>query len=79
MLTDLSRAQMVGVWCAAVVVIAACGVVAGASVSFDNGALLLVVGLMPPAVMLAVWRGAPPLTVAELLHSVDESPKEARS
>jgi hypothetical protein len=79
MLTDLSRAQMVGLWCAAVVVIAACGVVAGASVSLDNGALLLVVGLMPPAVMLAVWRGAPPLTVAELLHSVDESPKEARS
>jgi len=78
MFKDLSRAKVAGMWCAAVLVIAACGVVAGVSLTLNNGALLLVVGLMPPAVMLAVWRGAPAMTVAELLHSADESPREAR-
>jgi hypothetical protein len=34
-------------------------------------ALLLVACLVPPAIMLLVWRGAPPPTVAELLHAVD--------
>ena len=27
--------------------------------------------VVPPAIMLLVWRGAPPQTVAEVLHSVD--------
>ena len=27
--------------------------------------------IVPPAVMLMLWRGAPPQTVAEVLHAVD--------
>ena len=27
--------------------------------------------IVPMAVMLVVWRGAPPATVAEILHKVD--------
>jgi hypothetical protein len=78
MFNNLSRAKVAGMWCAAVLVLAAFGVVAGVPLTLGNGALLLVVGLTPPAVMLAVWRGAPPQTVAELLHSADESPKDTR-
>ncbi len=78
MLKDISRARLAGIWWAAVIVIGACGVVAGAGITLSNGALLLVAGLVPPAVMLLVWRGAPPVTVAELLHSVNRPAKETR-
>jgi hypothetical protein len=40
--------------------------------------LLLVAGLLPPTIMLLVWRGAPPETVAELLHSVNRPSKDTR-
>jgi len=78
MLNNISRLQLVGAWCALVLVIAACSVVAGAGLTLGNGGLFLVVCLAPPAVMLLVWRGAPPATVAELLHSVNRPSKDTR-
>ena len=71
MLKDMSRARLAGAWCAAVIVIGACGVVAGAAITASNGELLVVACLGPPALMLLVWRGAPPVTVAELLCFVN--------
>ena len=78
MLRDTSRARLVGALCVAVIAIGACGVIAGAGVTVGNGAVLLVTCLVPPAVMLLVWRGAPPATVAELLYAVDRSSKDVR-
>lgn len=78
MLKGISRTRLVGAWCAAVIVIGACGVVAGVSLTIGYAALLLTVCVVPPAVMLLVWGGAPPQTVAELLYSVDAPPKDAR-
>jgi hypothetical protein len=79
MLNSLSRAQLIGAWCAGVIVIGACGVAAGAALTVGNGALWLGTCLVPPAIMLLVWRGPPPVTVAELLHSVDATNNERRS
>lgn len=78
MLKDASRARLVGAWCAVVVVIGACGVVAGVAITISAAAWLLVAALVPPAVMMLVWRGAPPLTVAELLHAVDKPSRADR-
>jgi hypothetical protein len=78
MLKDISRFRLIGAWCAAVVVIGACGVVAGLPLTTGYAALLLVVGLAPPAILLLVWRGAPPQTVAELLYSVNTPSKDVR-
>ncbi len=78
MLNSISRRGLAGAWCALVLVIAALSVVAGAGITLGNGGLLLVVCLAPPAVMLLVWRGAPPATVAELLHSVNGPSKDTR-
>jgi len=78
MLKNVSRMKVIAVWCAAMAVLAAAGVAAGAAVSVGNGELLLVACLVPPAIMLLVWRGPPPLTVAELLHSIDK-PTDRRS
>jgi hypothetical protein len=61
----------IGVWFALLVAVAGVGALAGASVTLGNSALWLLAGIVPPAVMLMVWRGAPPATVAEILHTVD--------
>jgi hypothetical protein len=78
MLKAVSRARLAGAWCAAVVAIGACGVVAGVAVSISAAAWLLVACLVPPAVMMLVWRGAPLPTVAELLYAVDKPSKADR-
>jgi hypothetical protein len=78
MLNGISRMRAVGVWIALVVVLMAVSLVAGVALTVSNGTLWLVAGLAPPAVMLLVWRGAPPATVAELLHAVNRSSEDGR-
>jgi hypothetical protein len=70
---SISRAQLVGAWLMAAATLMAFGVVMGVDVTLSSGVLLVATSLVPPAVVLLVWRGAPPFTVAELLHSVDTS------
>jgi hypothetical protein len=38
----------------------------------------LTLSLMPPAILLSIWRGAPPPTVGEVLYSV-HAQNEGRS
>ena len=78
MLKDISRTRLAGAWCAGIVVLGVIGIIGGANITAGNGELWLVACLVPPAVMLLVWRGAPPATVAELLYAVDRSSKDAR-
>ncbi len=61
----------IGAWFALLIAVAAIGALAGASITLENSALWLLAGIVPPAVMLMVWRGAPPATVAEILNTVD--------
>lgn len=78
MLNDWSRMQLAGAWCAAVAVIGACGVVAGAALTLGSLELLLAVGIVPSAVMFLLWRGAPPATVAEVLYVANSPSGDAR-
>ena len=78
MLKDISRARVAGMWVAAVIVMAAFSVAWGIALTVNSGAVWLVACLVPPAVMLLVWRGAPPVTVAELLYSVNRSSEKTR-
>jgi hypothetical protein len=71
MFCNLSRGTAVGLWFAVTAVGAACGIFFGVGVTPGTGALLLAACVVPPAIMLFMWRGAPPATVAELLHAVD--------
>lgn len=75
MSSEFSRTRLIGIWCIGILAAGACGIVSGADVTTSNVALLLVGGLVPPAVVLFVWNGAPPVTVAEVLHSVDTGKK----
>jgi len=74
-LKKISRTQWLGAWVAGVIVTMAGAVVAGASLTISTSELWLVAGIVPPAVMWLLWRGAPPLTVAEVLYSVNGQPK----
>ncbi len=71
MSSSRKRGLAIGVWFAALAAVAVGGALGGLSITMGTGALLLAACLVPPAIMLMVWRGAPPQTVAEVLHSVD--------
>ena len=72
MLKKLSRVRLVGFWFVAVAIVIACVVATGVNLAASTAALLLAMCLAPPAIMLLVWRGAPPPTIGELLYSVNK-------
>jgi hypothetical protein len=72
MLNVTSRGMAIGVWFAIVAVVAAITtVLLGAVMTTGTGLLLLAACFVPPGIMLMVWRGAPPATIAEVLHEAD--------
>jgi len=66
-----NRGTIIGVWFAALASVAGAGAVGGASITLGTRALLWVACFVPPAIMLMVWHGAPPPTIAERLYAVD--------
>ena len=72
---NLSVPAVAAWWCLVAAGIAACGVALGDFPFTTSSALLLVmVIVIPAAVMLVLWRGAPAATVAELLYASDPDP-----
>jgi hypothetical protein len=74
----ISRVELAGAWCAAVIVLGACAIVVGVSITIANGELWLMACLLPPTVMLLVWRDAVPVPVPLLVQLANRSSKEAR-
>src|SRR3954453_15854665 len=56
MLNGWSRVQLTGAWCGLVAVIGAAAIVAGVALTPGNLALLLAAFVVPPAMMLLLWR-----------------------
>ena len=73
MLKEISCNRLVGFWFAAVTVIIASVVAMGVNVAVSTTVFLLTLSLAPPAVLLLVWRGAPPPTVGEILYEANTS------
>lgn len=71
MFRSINRRTLVYAWLGALVAVAGAGLLLGASLTITTILLWLFACVAPPAVMLMVWTGAPPATVAEILHSVD--------
>jgi len=61
----------IGAWFAIVAAIAGVGVLSGMSITIGIAGLVLAAGLVPATILLKVRGGAPPQTVADLLHVVD--------
>lgn len=72
MLKNLSRERVIVAWLVVVSIALAGSLVAGATASPSTWILLLCLSLAPPALSLIIWRGAPPPTVAEILHTAHE-------
>lgn len=79
MVKNVSRAQWAGRWLAAMVVMFASSIVLGGPSTANATALWLLACLAPPTVMMLVWRGAPPPTVAEVLYAVNNTNKDGRA
>ena len=79
MLKNVSRGQWAGRWLAAMAVMFASSIVLGGPSTGNVTALWLLACLAPPAVMMLVWRGAPPPTVAEVLYAVNNTNKDGRT
>jgi hypothetical protein len=71
MFSSVNRWSVISAWLAVFVAAAGVGALSGMSVTIGAGVLWLLACVMPPAVTLMVWRGAPPPTVAEVLHAVE--------
>jgi hypothetical protein len=69
MLKNLSRERVIVAWFVVVVIAFAGAVMAGAAATLSTWMLFLCLSLAPPALSLVIWRGAPPPTVAEILHT----------
>ena len=74
MLKAMTRTRAIQLWFSAVAVAAICSAVLGASVTASTAAMLLALCFVPPAIMLLLWPGIQPQTVAEVLHDVDRRP-----
>lgn len=71
MLKSLSHARVIVAWAVVVSIALAGSLVAGAAASPSTWVLLLCLCLAPPVLSLVIWRGAPPATVAEILHTAN--------
>jgi hypothetical protein len=73
MLKDVTRSRLIQVWFAAVTLVVVAGVALGAAVTIGTGAMLLALCLAPPAIILMLWPGVQPPTIAEVLHDAEGS------
>ena len=71
----ISRNRLVGFWFAAAAVIVASVVAMGVHVAVSTTALLLTLSVVPPGIMLVLWRGTAPPTVGEILYAAN-TPKD---
>jgi hypothetical protein len=71
-----SKAALAGVWCAGVIVLGACAIVAGVNLTIANGEVWLIVCLVPPTLILLLRRDDPP--IAPVLQLVNRPSKDIR-
>jgi fatty acid desaturase len=71
MLKNVTRSRLMQVWFAAVALVFAAALAFGVSVTMGTGATLLALCLVPPAVILMLWPGVQPPTIAEVLHDAE--------
>jgi hypothetical protein len=74
MLETTTRMKVIGLWFSLVAAVVVSGALLGVPMTTATAVLLVITCIAPPAVMLMVWRGGPPPTVAETLNAVDRRP-----
>jgi hypothetical protein len=77
MLKDITRNRLVGYWFGTVAVVIATVIAMGVNIGASTTALLLTLALVPPGIVVVLWRDGPPPTVGEILYAVNTR-KEGR-
>ena len=70
MWNEMTRTRLIQLWFGVVGVAALIAFAMGASITVSNAAVLAAVCLVPPTIVMLLWR-AQPQTVAEVLHDAD--------
>jgi hypothetical protein len=73
MLRNVTRMRLIQLWFVGVALVVAIGVMVGAGMTMGTGIMLAALSLVPPAVLLMLWPGAQPLTVAEVIHEAERN------
>jgi len=68
MLKDVTRARLIQVWFAIVLLVGAMLFVLGARITMSTAAVLVTLCLVPPVMTLMLWPGAQPPTAGEVLR-----------
>ena len=71
MLKNMTRGRLAAVWFVTVAIVAAAAVAFGPAFTFGTGMFLMAASLVPPVVMLSLWRGVQPATIAEVLRDAE--------
>jgi hypothetical protein len=71
MLKAMTRSRLIQVWFAAVALVVVAAVASGAAVTVGTGAMLLALSIVPPGLILMLWPGVQPPTIAEVLHGAE--------
>ena len=71
MLRSLNRRNVVAAWVGVLLAVAGAAALSGVSITLGNSALWFAVCVVPPVVMLMVWRCAPLSPMQEILYAAD--------
>jgi hypothetical protein len=71
MLKHITRNRLVGCWFGAVAAFIATVIATGVNVGVSTSALLLTLSLVPPGIILTLWRDASPSPIAEVLYAAN--------
>ena len=70
MLTNTTRARVIQLWFAAVALVIVAAAAFGTRLTFGTG-MLLVLSLVPPLIVFALWPGAVSPTAGDVLRGTD--------
>jgi hypothetical protein len=68
MLKDITRSNVLQIWFAAIVLLVLAGAALGINLTIGTRALLLILSVVPPGVLLVLWRGVQPPTASDVLY-----------
>jgi hypothetical protein len=70
---SLTRFHIIAIagWCTIIVAVALARLVVGAPTNVGSAAVLVFLGCVPPLVMLAVFRGAAPRSMSQIIYDAE--------
>jgi hypothetical protein len=71
MFRSTNKRAIAAAWVAILATVGGAAALFGVPMTGGIGVLWFAACVVPPAVMLTVWRGAPPPTISEILYTVD--------